>query len=116
MEVLAAAFLNSVRGFAFGARTERAIRQELVVLVVAIPAALAITSDLWIRVALIGSILLVLAVEFLNTGLEKLCDHLNPQHHPTIGAIKDMGSAAVLCTLTMAALAWGAALLQWFQG
>lgn len=112
MDALVAAFLNSVRGFAFAARTERAVRQELVVLAVAIPAALVLSHDLWVRVALVGSILVVLAVEFLNTGLEKLCDHVTPERHPRIGQIKDMGSAAVFCTLALAAMIWGAALLD----
>jgi len=116
MNAIAAAFRNSLRGVAFAARSERAIRQELATLVAAIPAALLVSAHLWVRVALVGSILLILAVELLNTGLEKLCDHLNPEHHPTIGAIKDMGSAAVFCSLALAALVWGAALLDGVQG
>jgi diacylglycerol kinase (ATP) len=82
----------------------------------AIPVALLLSSDPRMRVTLIGSILLVLAVEFLNTAVEKLCDHVNPHHHPKIGHIKDMGSAAVLCTLALATLVWGAALIEALAG
>jgi len=116
MDALVAAFLNSLRGLCFAARSERAVRQELLVLAAAIPAALLLSAELWTRVALIASILVVLAVEFLNTALEKLCDHVNPQHHPKIGQIKDMGSAAVFCTLALAALVWGAALIDALAG
>jgi diacylglycerol kinase (ATP) len=116
MDALVAAFLNSLRGFSFAARSERAIRQELVVLAIAVPAALILSSHLWVRVALIGSILVVLAVEFLNTAVEKLCDYVHPQHHPQIGQVKDIGSAAVFCALVLAALIWGAALVEAVTG
>jgi diacylglycerol kinase (ATP) len=111
MNALVAAFFNSMRGFG-AALTERAIRQELALLALSIPAALVVSSDLWVRIALVATVLLTLTVELLNTALEKLCDHITPDHHPKVGAIKDMGSAAVFCTLALAALAWGAALIQ----
>jgi diacylglycerol kinase (ATP) len=111
MNALVAAFFNSMRGFG-AALTERAIRQELALLALSIPAALVVSSDLWVRIALVATVLLTLTVELLNTALEKLCDHITPDHHPNVGAIKDMGSAAVFCTLALAALAWGAALIQ----
>jgi diacylglycerol kinase (ATP) len=112
MQALVAAFCNSMRGFAFAARSERSVRQELVAVAVAVPAALLVSQDLWIRVALIGSLLGLLAVEFLNTAVEKLCDHVTPERHPRIGIVKDLGSAAVFCMLALAVLVWGAALLQ----
>ena len=52
------------------------------------------------------------AVELLNTSIEKLCDHVTPQIHPTIKIVKDMGSAAVLCALLIAGLVWLAALAE----
>jgi diacylglycerol kinase (ATP) len=51
-----------------------------------------------------------MAVELLNTGLEKLADHVTPEWHPRIGMVKDCGSAAVFCTLCLAALVWIAGL------
>jgi diacylglycerol kinase (ATP) len=112
MDALVAAFCNSMRGLAFAARSERAVRQELVVLAIAVPAALLVSQDLWVRVALIASLLGLLAVECLNTAVEKLCDHVTPEHHPRIGIVKDLGSAAVFCMLALSSLIWGAALLQ----
>jgi diacylglycerol kinase (ATP) len=115
MRALIDALLNSLRGFAFAIRSERAVRQEFVVLAVALPAALLLSDALWERVALVGSILVVLSAELLNTGLEKLCDVVRPESHPAIRAVKDMGSAAVLCTIILAALIWAAALVERLQ-
>lgn len=108
---LRAATESSLAGLRAGAASERAIRQELVLLALAIPLAPAVADDRWTGVALVGVLLAVLAVEFLNTAVEKLCDHLHPDHHPAIGRVKDLGSAAVLCTLLLASLVWGTALL-----
>lgn len=112
METLYKAFLNTCAGFSFAVRTERAVRQEVLVLLLAIPAALLIGSGLWQRVAMIGSVLVVIAVELLNTCAEKICDHVTPERHPQIKIIKDMGSAAVFCVLTMSALIWAAAIAE----
>ena len=61
-------------------------------------------------VAMIGSLLVLLAVEFLNTAIEKFSDHVTPEHHKVIGRIKDYGSAAVFSAICLAGLAWLAAL------
>lgn len=106
MNAIWQAFLNSLKGIAFGLRTERAIRQEAIVLVVALPLCFAVGASGWQRVLLLVTLLLVLAVEFLNTGLEKLCDHVTPERHPRIAAIKDMGSSACLCVQLAAGLIW----------
>lgn len=105
-----AAFRNSCAGLFFAVRTERAVRQEVLALVLAVPAALVIGETLWMRVALIGVVLLLIAVELLNTCIEKLCDHVTPELHPQIKVVKDMGSAAVLAALSLAGLVWIAAL------
>lgn len=112
MEAWIAAFRNSCAGLSFAVRTERAVRQEIIALVIATPAALVIGGNLWTRVALIGSVLLLLAVELLNTCVEKLCDHVTPDLHPQIKVVKDMGSAAVLAALVLVMLVWVAALAE----
>src|SRR5262249_56142190 len=61
-------------------------------------------------VAMIGSLLVLLAVEFLNTAIEKLSDHVTPEHHKAIGRIKDYGSAAVFSAICLSGLIWLAAL------
>ncbi|MCJ2077601.1 diacylglycerol kinase [Methylobacterium sp. E-016] len=91
-------------------RSERAVRQEIIALAVGIPSAVIMSEHCWTRVALIGVLLLVIVAELLNTAIEKLCDHVTPTRHPDIGRVKDIGSAAVLGTLCLAALVWGNAL------
>ena len=61
-------------------------------------------------VAMIGSLLVLLSIEFLNTAIEKLSDHVTPEHHIQIGRIKDYGSAGVFCGICLCGLIWLAAL------
>lgn len=108
----ASALRNSLRGFAHAARFERAVRQELMAIMIGVPAAMVVSDDLLIRLILVGVLLLVIAIELLNTALEKLCDHVTPTRHPEIGTVKDLGSAAVFCTLSLAALVWIIAIMH----
>jgi diacylglycerol kinase (ATP) len=101
---------NSVRGLVDGFRTEPALRDEAVLVAIGLPLGLVIApSGAWYA-AMIGTLLIVLAVEFLNTGIEKLADHVTPEQHSEIRRIKDFGSAAVFCSLSLAGLVWLVAL------
>ena len=84
------ATLNSWRGLIAAAKSEQAFREELVALALAVPLAFFIAPEAWKRLTLIGVILLLMAVELLNTAIEKLSDHVTPAQHPDIGRIKDM--------------------------
>jgi diacylglycerol kinase (ATP) len=107
------AFAASVAGLANAIRTEAAFRTEVAVLAVAIPVSFVLTSDFFRRGELIASLLAVLAIELLNTSVEKLCDHTTPRIDPAIKIVKDLGSAAVFCALLMAGAVWlGAALAR----
>jgi len=106
------ATLNSWNGMRAAARSEEAFRQEIVALLVAVPAAFIVATDAWRRVALIGVILLLMIVELLNTAIEKLSDHVTPHHHDAIGRIKDMASAAVGLALLLCGLVWLVALAE----
>lgn len=101
---------NSWHGIVFAFRSERHVREETAALAVSFPAAFLITGDGWLRIALIATIINLLTIEFLNTALEKLCDHVHLDHHVVIKAVKDMGSAAVLGGLLIALSVWGFAL------
>jgi diacylglycerol kinase (ATP) len=101
---------NSLRGLGYGIRNEPAIREEAVVFVLALPIGFFIAPNLVWYAAMIGALLVLLAVELLNTAIEKLSDHVTPEHHPEIGMIKDFGSAAVFCALCLAGLVWLAAI------
>jgi diacylglycerol kinase (ATP) len=100
------ATLNSRNGLAFAVRSEQAIREELVALVLALPLAWLIGTTAMRSFELVASVLLVLAIELLNTAIEKLADRLTTDHDPQIGRVKDLGSAAVGVALLMAGGFW----------
>jgi diacylglycerol kinase (ATP) len=107
---LFSATANSLRGIVDGVRTEPALRDEALVLAVAVPLGLVVAPSAVWYVAMIGVILVVLAVEFLNTAIEKLSDHVTREQHADIRRIKDFGSAAVFCGLCLTGLVWIAAI------
>jgi diacylglycerol kinase (ATP) len=100
------ATINSRNGLAFAVRSEQAIREELVALVLAVPLAWLIGKTTMRSVELVAAVLLVLVTELLNTAIEKLADRLTTAHDPQIGRVKDLGSAAVGVALIMAGLFW----------
>ena len=111
---VARATKNSLNGLREGVRSEAAITQEAVIFVIALPLSFFLAGTLWTWVALIASLLLVLAVEFLNTAIERLCNHIHPDKHEAIKATKDFASAGVFFALVLAGLVWGAATLRAF--
>ncbi|HVX76098.1 MAG TPA: diacylglycerol kinase [Bradyrhizobium sp.] len=100
------ATINSRNGLIFAIRSEQAVREELFVLLLAVPLAWLIGSTIMRRVELVAAVALVLVVELLNTAIEKLSDRLTMDHDPQIGRVKDMGSAAVGVSLLMASAFW----------
>ena len=101
---------NSLRGLADGFKTEPALRDEAILFVAAVPLGLLVAPSAVWYVAMIGAVTIVLAVEFLNTAIEKLADHVTPEQNTDIRRIKDFGSAAVFCSLCLAGLIWFTAL------
>nr|WP_055038662.1 diacylglycerol kinase [Blastochloris viridis] len=110
MNRLYRATMNSIRGLSAALDTDAAVREELVVLALAVPVGWLLSPSLGWFVAMIAGLMLLLAVEMLNTAIEKLADHVTPESHPRIGVIKDMGSTAVLFAMVAALLIWLAAL------
>src|SRR6478672_5301461 len=99
-----AAFWNTVRGLREGLSTEAAIKQEVAIALIALPLSFFVAADVWTWVAL----------EFLNTAIERLCNHVQPDLHTAIRVTKDLGSAAVFFAIVLAVLIWIAALLTRF--
>lgn len=87
-------------------RCEAAFRQELVLALVLVPLAIWLGQDGIERALLAGSIVLVLVVELLNSAVEAVADRFGAEQHELCGRAKDMGSAAVLISLLLAALIW----------
>jgi diacylglycerol kinase (ATP) len=112
MDRLIKATINTWHGLVAAARSEAAFRQELVLLVLAVPLAFVVADGAWKRLLLIGVIVLLLMVELLNTAIEKLSDRVSLELEPQIGTIKDMGSAAVGLMLLIAGAVWLVALAE----
>ena len=100
------ATINSWNGLVFAARSEQAIREELVALALSVPFAWLIGVTTMRSFQLVAAVAMVLMVELLNTAIEKLADRLTTDHDPRIGQVKDMGSAAVGVALAVAGLFW----------
>jgi len=104
----------SLQGLAAG-WGETAFRQEALAAMVLVPLAFFIGRS-WVEVALLaGSVLLVMIVELLNTGIESSIDRIGPEWHALSKRAKDMGSAAVLLSLLLCGGIWLAALWAFFQ-
>ena len=93
---------------------EKAFRQEAIAAMVLLPLSLWLGQS-WVEVALLaGSVVIVMIVELLNTGIETAIDRIGPEWHALSKRAKDMGSAAVLLSLLLCAGVWAAALFQRF--
>ena len=106
---MAHAFGYSIAGLRAG-WGETAFRQEALAAMVMIPAAFWLGRS-WVETALLAaSVVLVMVVELLNTGIETAIDRIGPEWHDLSKRAKDMGSAAVLLSLVLCAGIWAAAL------
>lgn len=93
---------------------ETAFRQEALASVLLIPVAFWLGRS-WIETVLLaGTVILVLIVELLNTGIEAAIDRIGPEWHDLSKRAKDMGSAAVLLSLLLCAATWMLALFHRF--
>lgn len=101
----------SVSGFAAAVRGEAAFRQELALCVLLTPLAFWLGHTGVERALMIGSLLLILIVELLNSAVESVVDRVGTERHLLSGQAKDMGSAAVALSLLNATLVWG--LILW---
>lgn len=91
---------------------ESAFRQETWLCVVAAPLAFWLAKT-WEQAALLlGSLLLVLIVELLNSAVEAVVDRVSFERHELSKRAKDIASAAVLMALVLAAGIWGSAIWQ----
>lgn len=105
------ALLYSLAGLRAG-WNESAFRQEALAALVMLPLSLWLGRD-WVDCAVLaGSVLLVLIVELLNSGIEAAIDRIGPEWHPLSKRAKDMGSAAVLLSLFLCGSIWCAAAWQ----
>ncbi len=100
------ASLTALMGLRAAWKHEDAFRQEVLVAVIAIPVALFLPAPGLGKALMIGSILLVLVVELLNSALEAAVDHASQEPHPLAKRAKDIASAAVFMSIVNAAAVW----------
>jgi diacylglycerol kinase (ATP) len=101
----------SFAGFRAAWRDEAAFRQEALLCIVLVPAAFWLGQTAVERALLIGSCLIVLIVELLNTGIENVVDRVGHEPHRLSGQAKDLGSAAVFTSLVLTLVIWS--LVAW---
>jgi len=76
------------------------VRLEVLVVALVVVALVVLRpGPLWWAAVLLASAA-VLAAELLNTAIEALADHLNPEFHPQIKIVKDCAAAAVFVTVS----------------
>jgi diacylglycerol kinase (ATP) len=97
---------NSWSGLVFAVREESAFRQELTLTACLIPLALLLPFGAVERLLLIGSAVLVLIVELVNSSIEAAIDRISFEHHGLSKRAKDYGSAAVMLALLTCAMIW----------
>jgi len=96
----------SVSGFKAVWQHEEAFRQEVMLFLCTTPLALWIGQSPVEKVLLIGSVVLVMLVELLNSAVEAVVDRVGYEQHELSGRAKDIGSAAVAMALAWAVCTW----------
>ncbi|MBE2896862.1 diacylglycerol kinase [Pasteurellaceae bacterium HPA106] len=102
----------SWQGLSYAAHHETAFRHELLAAVILIPLAFWIAQSAVELVLLIGSVLLVMLVEMLNSAVECAIDRIGLEHHELSGRGKDYGSAAVFIAMVITVVTWLAILID----
>ena len=106
------AMFFSVAGLGAALKHESAFRQECSLALILIPTAFWVSTNAVEIALLVGSVLIVLIVEMLNSAIEAVVDRIGSEQHDLSGRAKDMGSAAVFISLVLVVFVWGAIILQ----
>jgi len=104
----------SLEGMKAAFATEPAFRQEILITCISIPLALVMPISFVFKAFLIGSTMVILITELLNTAIESIGNTVTQEFHPLVKRAKDMGSAAVMLSVINLSVAWLFALLQVF--
>jgi len=96
----------SIQGLKAAWKHEAAIRQELVLLLIALPVIVLVDVSLLSKLVMFGGLVLLLVVELINSAIEAIVDRVGTEHHELSGRAKDIGSAAVMVTLLLNGVNW----------
>ena len=100
------ALKNSLAGFYFGFKSEAAIREELIALVLFFPIAMYFIESSEKRIFAILPVLFLLTVEAINSAIEATLDRVSLEYPPKTKAAKDLGSLAVLLAIIFSVVIW----------
>lgn len=106
------AFGYSLAGFRAAYKHEDAFRQEIHLAFILIPLALWLPVSHIGKALMIASVLLVIMIELINSAIEAAVDRISLDKHDLAKRAKDIGSAAVLVSLTNVAVTWLLVLLS----
>ncbi len=113
------AAINSLSGLRYAVLEESAFRQELTLVVILTPCAFLLPVTAVERILLLGTLLVVLIVELLNSSVEAAVDRISLERHSLSKRAKDFGSAAVMLALVLCGGTWitiaGPHVLRWAQ-
>ena len=109
------AFGYSMQGLRAAFKHESAFRQETALLIILLPIAILLGQNIVDYSILIGSLLLVIIVELLNSAVEAVVDRIGDEHHELAGRAKDIGSAAVFVSLVNVGVIWSMYVFQYFK-
>jgi len=102
----------SAKGFRAAWTYESAFRQEVVLTLALTPLAVFLGRDASEVSLLIASLILVMVVELLNSGIEAAVDRISDESHVLSGRAKDLGSAAVFLSLVLVVVLWGGVVIE----
>lgn len=105
----------SLQGFRAAWEGEAAFRFEVLLASVMLPVAILVDFTSMERIALVGTVMLVLIVELLNSAVEAAIDRVGAELHPLSGRAKDLGSAAVFVALLLTVFTWATVLLEFID-
>ena len=96
----------SIAGTLAAFKHEDAFRQEVFLFLILAPIALFLSNVPSERALMIGSLILIIIIELLNSAVEATVDRISIKHHKLAKRAKDIGSAAVFFSLINAAIIW----------
>lgn len=100
------ALLNSCRALQWLYQNESAFKQEILLLIIAIPCTFLFNISLQEQLLLIVAILFIMFTEIINTAIEAVVDRVGLDIHPLSGLAKDLGSLAVMLSIIIATAIW----------
>lgn len=100
------ASIYSLQGLKAAVKHEAAVRQELALLMAAVLLLYWLDVSQIQRIVMLGTVVLVLIVELINSAIEAVVDRIGVEKHELSGRAKDIGSAAVFVALLFASFTW----------